>query len=78
MPKKTKKQLNEEFLEKLKTLTVSTGSKSIDPTCANCGNPLSKHALIPVAAIQIPFPFPLPGRRPKPESKHNEETAFAA
>jgi hypothetical protein len=75
MPKKTKKQLNAEFLEKIKTITVGTGAKpSSDPICSTCHEPLSHH-VIKMKLVAVGGVMKTP---PKPEPKRNEEVAFAA
>lgn len=80
MPKKTKKQENAEFLAKIKTISVNTGGKSPEKSsyfkCVDCGKPLGKHELIPVAAVLLGTSGP---RKNGPKEKpQNNETSFAA
>ena len=58
MAKKTKKQLNVEFLEKIKTITVGTIPKSAmnaigNLKCPGCGDPIKDHPGINVELVGI-------------------------
>jgi hypothetical protein len=70
MSKKSKKQLNKEFLDKIKTITVGTGAKPTD-TCPNCGETYSDHVLI--GAVMM-----APRKRKTKQHDDSGETSFAA
>ena len=72
-PKKSKKQLTEEFLEKIKSIGINTGVKAED-TCVGCGKPLYDHNLVGIAVGGVL----VPKRRKNNLNTGNEETAFAA
>ena len=74
--KKPKKQLTEEFLEKIKSLGFNTGAKP-DDACHNCGKPLHEHHLVGIAVGGV---LNIPKRRKQGNKLNtgNEEAAFAA
>lgn len=83
MAKKTKKQQNKEFLEKIKTISIGVGAKIgaqiqavnlSEATCFGCGEKLNKHDLSGMKLVAIGGTM----RIPKKSEPENTETSFAA
>ena len=74
--KKRKKQLTEEFLEKIKSISIGSGGKKLgDLKCPGCGGPLKQHELKLVAVGGV---MKMPPRPVKKLETSNEEVSFAA
>lgn len=72
---KSKKQLTEEFLEKIKTINIGGGKKLGELKCPGCGNLLQEHELIPVAIGGV---MKIPRKPVKKLKTDNKEVSFAA
>ena len=76
MAKKSKKQLNAEFIKKIKSITVGSGT-IVNMLCDSCGQPLNEHELTLVAISGIlKIPKKVTSEH-NPEHRHNEEVFFA-
>jgi methylmalonyl-CoA mutase cobalamin-binding subunit len=72
---KKQKAANAAFIEKIKSIGISTASKIGQLKCPGCHKPLSEHDSMDVKVYgPIPFPFPMPRRRHDPSA----EESFAA
>lgn len=68
--KKTKAQLDKEFIEKVKTLGIATGAKPPCPKCPDCGGPLKDAPLLSVGVA-------VRHRRRNSAPRQDEETSLA-